>query len=676
MALLRTEYLNLSTSTVRGGPTGHGESLADMENYLLPLDRLRVSSLHGWGVGDGLRVSAASGQAGVTVSTGIALDAAGHVIALPDGGVAVVDPNADPHQLDNIPTVPVGADGLTLSTSGLSGGLLLTLTWREVLGSNQLVLLHAPWLRLLPAAGFQDTGEQVVLAQVTLDGSGLVTGLAAGPRRAVGVPAERLELRAAHAAPGPALTVSHVPAAELRARTDGGLDLNLLPSGGTPGPALSVQGGTGRVGIGTSTPAAGLEIDRGASDDLALRLASSGPGWGSGVQLANTAAGARTYGMYSGADGRWHFADHDAQADRLTIDQAGNVGIGGGTAPRTLNVKGSEIHSSGPTAGYSFANRETDTWADSPPSGERWVWYASAGLARLWSGSNGDILTISPNKGKGLALDVARRMRVQGTGGGEDSAGIWFYQHGPQADRAFVGMADDTHVGFWGNTGAQWGLQMDTTSGTVSIGTSSPDPVNRLEVHGGNSAIAAISPNLALLADGGNVGVDASGDLLAGQFNGDVNVVGRLQKGSGGFRIDHPLDPANKYLSHSFVESPEMVNLYNGTVVTDDNGEATVVLPDFFETLNRDYRYQLTPIGEVAQAAVIQEVRDNSFTIRTNKPGITVSWQVTGVRQDRWANAHRVVVEEEKSNTEQGLYLHPEVHGQPSRKAVGKTYRK
>jgi hypothetical protein len=118
-----------------------------------------------------------------------------------------------------------------------------------------------------------------------------------------------------------------------------------------------------------------------------------------------------------------------------------------------------------------------------------------------------------------------------------------------------------------------------------------------------------------------------------------------------------------------------MVNVYNGNIITDDNGEATVVLPDFFETLNRDYRYQLTPIGEVAQAAVIQEVRDNSFTIRTDNPGITVSWQVTGVRQDRWANAHRVMVEEEKSEAERDLYLHPEVHGQPASKTVVKTYR-
>ena len=42
-----------------------------------------------------------------------------------------------------------------------------------------------------------------------------------------------------------------------------------------------------------------------------------------------------------------------------------------------------------------------------------------------------------------------------------------------------------------------------------------------------------------------------------------------LSKSIGTFKIDHPLDPANKYLSHSFVELPDMMNIYNGNVMTD-----------------------------------------------------------------------------------------------------------
>lgn len=60
----------------------------------------------------------------------------------------------------------------------------------------------------------------------------------------------------------------------------------------------------------------------------------------------------------------------------------------------------------------------------------------------------------------------------------------------------------------------------------------------------------------------------------AGRFNGDVTVTGNLAKGGGLFVIDHPLDPKNKYLYHSFVESPDMMNIYNGNVELDGKGEA------------------------------------------------------------------------------------------------------
>ena len=130
-----------------------------------------------------------------------------------------------------------------------------------------------------------------------------------------------------------------------------------------------------------------------------------------------------------------------------------------------------------------------------------------------------------------------------------------------------------------------------------------------------------------------------------------------LQVGRDSFKIDHPLDPANKYLSHSFVESPDMMNIYNGNVVTDGNGDALVPLPEWFETLNRDFRYQLTVIGQFAQAIVANKVANNQFSIKTDKPNVEVSWQVTGIRQDAWANAHRIPVEEEKERAASGVTI-------------------
>ncbi len=152
---------------------------------------------------------------------------------------------------------------------------------------------------------------------------------------------------------------------------------------------------------------------------------------------------------------------------------------------------------------------------------------------------------------------------------------------------------------------------------------------------------------------------------------GNVDILGTLSKGGGSFKIDHPLDPANKYLYHSFVESPDMMNIYNGNITTDGSGEAVVELPEWFETLNRDFRYQLTVIGQFAQAIVADKVANHRFVIKTDKPNVEVSWQVTGIRQDAFANAHRIPVETEKAPADRGHYLYPELVGAPETARIG-----
>jgi len=161
----------------------------------------------------------------------------------------------------------------------------------------------------------------------------------------------------------------------------------------------------------------------------------------------------------------------------------------------------------------------------------------------------------------------------------------------------------------------------------------------------------------------------------AGHFDGNVDVVGSLTKTSGSFKIDDPIDPANKYLYHSFVESPDMKNVYDGVATLDGNGESVVQLPDWFQALNRDYRYQLTCIGGFAPVYIAEEVNSNQFKIAGGKPGMRVSWQVTGIRQDAWANAHRIPVEEMKPEKERGYYLHPELFGAPNEKSINWAQR-
>jgi hypothetical protein len=171
---------------------------------------------------------------------------------------------------------------------------------------------------------------------------------------------------------------------------------------------------------------------------------------------------------------------------------------------------------------------------------------------------------------------------------------------------------------------------------------------------------------------------DASGTMLLSTDGGDLSVTGDLAVagalnvvGAKHFKIDHPLDPANKYLYHTSVESPDMMNIYNGTVVLDAKGEAEIKLPDWFEALNRDFRYQLSCIGGFAPVYIAREIENNTFRIAGGTSGLKVSWQVTGIRHDAYAEAHPSPVEVQKPAVERGHYLHPELFGASQDKGIG-----
>lgn len=221
-----------------------------------------------------------------------------------------------------------------------------------------------------------------------------------------------------------------------------------------------------------------------------------------------------------------------------------------------------------------------------------------------------------------------------------------------------VGVSSDGSVGLTtGGGNGVTGVHFATTPGAGVSGIS----VLGNGVDGLTFANMRQNPNVAAVR-----GQSANG--FAGLFVGRVRVTGQLSKGGGGFTIDHPTDPENQYLSHSFVESPDMLNVYSGNVTTSKDGTARVRLPSYFEPLNTDFRYQLTVIGDFARAVVAEEIKDNAFTIRTDSGRVKVSWQVTGVRQDAWAQANRIEPEQKKPKEERGKYLHPELFG---KKAVG-----
>jgi len=407
-------------------------------------------------------------------------------------------------------------------------------------------------------------------------------------------------------------------------------------AGGTLGQAEGIYAQVRNTSTGTINSGYGIYVD-----------APTNSGGGTftnyyGLYVAKPLAATNNYSVYS-AGGTNYFA--------------GNVGIGTSSPAAKLEVNGATKFDSAVTfaAGQTFPGALTGATANgglavtgstiglltSCSSGQVLAWSGSAWACSSSGGGGGGSIT-SVNAGAGL------------TGGGSSGA---------------VTLAVDTSVvpelatanAFTASTAGATAMSVtatDTTAANTGVYGLANGP--------GGTGVQGEADNGATAV--GVLGVSSSG--LAGEFSGNVDVTGSLSKGGGSFKIDDPLDPANKYLYHSFVESPDMMNVYNGNVTTDAGGLATVALPGYFQALNSDYRYQLTVIGQFAQAIVKKEIQNNSFVIQTDKPNVKVSWQVTGIRQDPWANAHRIPNEVVKPAAEQGYYLYPDLYSQPATRQV------
>jgi hypothetical protein len=264
--------------------------------------------------------------------------------------------------------------------------------------------------------------------------------------------------------------------------------------------------------------------------------------------------------------------------------------------------------------------------------------------------------------GEGRPVWVGRRRLMLGAAAAGAGAAV-----------GLVAGADPASAAPDANGGAVKLGKSNTATATTSVTTTAGDGLQGSSSAGGafagvlgeNSAEGGFGVRGFDSATEGGTGVVAESEHgLALLAQGNAEVTGTLSKGGGSFKIDHPLDPAGKYLYHSFVESPDMMNVYNGTVTLDGAGKATVALPDWFEALNRDFRYQLTAVGSPApNLHVSQEVNDGRFRIAGGRAGQKVSWQVTGIRQDAWANANRIPVEADKPAEDRGRYLHPGLFG-------------
>jgi hypothetical protein len=416
-----------------------------------------------------------------------------------------------------------------------------------------------------------------------------------------------------------------------------------------PGANALYNNSGNRVGINTATPAARLDVVA-TGADTAGRFTSN-----SGTALLVQSSGGE--GIHAESIGNHAIVASSTNGSGLYASSLYRVAIQG-IAYGDNGVEGTSSNASGVRGN---TNNGTGVTGASGGIGTGVVGTSNAGIGiYARAGYDKDALRAQgDNYANGITANANMGYGIKATS--HNSDGI-------------IGIADYAGVGVTGKSTSNFGVWGQSTVGTgVYATTNSADSSvpALLAIRLAYGASSKASAGTFYSYGTGNYLQGGMGGSVGGISNGDFQVIGSLSKSAGTFKIDHPQDPENKYLIHSFVESPDMMNMYNGTIVTDASGFATVALPGYFDAENKEVRYQLTIVGRsFAQAIVAQEVSENKFVIQTDKPNIKVSWLVMGVRKDAYANAHRIVDEVEKAPQEKGKYLHPELFGQPREKGI------
>jgi len=409
---------------------------------------------------------------------------------------------------------------------------------------------------------------------------------------------------------------------------DGAVGSSELASSAVTKAKLAATGGTSGQVLGTD--GTGLRWQTPTGGGLALPYSESASSSGAAFQVENTGSGTAIIGKRGTSQG----------------ELGTGYGVVGRSTANGIGVYGSSASSTG-VHGVS-----TSSYGVRAESG------SGLGLqATTVSGPNA-VEGANGGSGNGVFGQSVQGDGVKGSSQSSGKSGVYGVNSNTNGYGVFGRNSARNNTGY---LGGDVGVSGEGNGEATGVFGSSSSGNGLHGVSGSGRGVMGVSNDTGVYGWGGTYGVYSLGNL---------HVQGTLSKTGGTFKIDHPLDPERRYLQHSFVESPDMMNVYNGNVVTDDGGRAVVELPTYFEALNRDFRYQLTVIGRFAQAIVEEEMAGNRFVIRTNLAGVKVSWQVTGIRKDPWAEANRFAAEVDKPANEVGTYLHPEVYGQPLEKNV------
>ncbi|MBA7714361.1 hypothetical protein ES703_123383 [subsurface metagenome] len=357
---------------------------------------------------------------------------------------------------------------------------------------------------------------------------------------------------------------------------------------------------------------------------------------------------------YVATSGSKHIFYTGAANERLRISDSsphvtvtGDLSVSGNLTGGTHNHTGVYATSGHGHAGYASSSHDhfQENWSGSS---------GSYGLKiTLDSSSSGDALYGVTGYGYGVRgkSDYAYGVFGETTGSTSGIAGV------------YGGTSASDCYGVYGNcTGANGGRGVygRATGSSTGVWGEATSGVGGWFVNNSASSYAVYAYN--------NNGATAPGIYV----RGNAQITGSLTKGSGTFLIDHPLDPKNKVLRHSFIEGPEMTNIYKGRTKL-VNGVATIELPSYFDALNHPNGREiiLTPINGWSPLYLDGKIKDNKFTVKTTKEGNPeqeFSWVILAVRNDAFARQNPIVVEEEKgtgtaTSYKKGEYIHAKAFG-------------
>ncbi len=414
---------------------------------------------------------------------------------------------------------------------------------------------------------------------------------------------------------------------------------------------LFVDASENAVGIGTASPAGQLHIKgsdvtnqviientddgSGVAPDLTLRRTSASPADGDGI-------------------GEVIFQSLNDNSENLTMaDIRGLItDVSDGTEDGALTFRTREAGSLGERMRIDGSNVGINT--TSP---------ASKLHIQDTGGSTVDAITLDWEHSTTTA-DIEQRIQWRF---GDDATAGSFLESGYVAmgkeNQWNVGANRDSYLSFATTSNGTQGerVRIDS-SGNVGIGTTTVSEVLHLHRASGTCAEKFTDSTTGTGAgDGFEIGKDSSQRGFIWNYentdtyfatnnttrmtiasSGAVSIVGSISKGSGSFKIDHPLDSKSKthHLVHSFVEAPQADNIYRGTVDLVD-GSATVNIDTVagmtdgtFVALNREI--QCFTSNETGWTAIKGSVSGNTLTItaQENTCTDTISWLVVGERKD------------------------------------------